>query len=468
MRSLRGQFILSHILPFVLILPLAGLVILYLTEAQIMLRDLSTDLEERAALIAEAVANDPEMLADNAAARRFIADVGELSGGEIYLLDAQGDLIAAEPGTAVTPDATLVAAVERSPSMAQVSTSYTIAGQEGEAVAPIIDINEQLIGIVGVRESIGGLAAAFGPLRRLITWTILGGMVLGVLAGIWLARRLERPISRTMTAVAGIAGGEDTYPLVPEGPRELRGLAVSVNVLADRLRALEEMRHRSFANIVHELGRPLGAVLAAVHVLRGDAGNDPAVRAELLAGVHKELAAMEPLLDDLSQLHADATGNRRLDRRAVALSEWLHETLVPWREAAVAGGLQWVAEIPEELPEADIDPQRMAQVLGNLLSNAIKYTTSGGVAVSAAAGDRDIRITVADTGPGIARDEQAFVYDPFFRGTTPQRTTEGLGVGLSIARSLTEAHGGRLTLESAPGHGSAFTIHLPKNNPQIT
>ena len=464
MRTLRGQLITSHILPFVLILPLVGLAILYLVEAQIVLRQMADNLEERAALIAEAVGRQPELLTNAAAARRFVADIGDLTGGQIYILDASGSLVAADPSMDGSPDPALVAATVRSPATTRVSTSYGLDEQEGEAVAPVIDINEQLIGIVGVRESISGLAAAFGPLRRLVLFTVLGGMGLGIVMGLLLARRIERPIGHTAAAVAGIAGSEDTPPLPLEGPRELKELADSVNVLAARLRALEEMRRRSFANIVHELGRPLGALLAAVQVLRGEAGDDPAIRAELLAGVHRELTAMEPLLDDLSQLHADATGNRRLDRQQVALSTWLHETLNPWREATMAKGLAWVAEIPDDLPDADIDPQRLAQVVGNLLSNAIKYTTTGGVAVSAVADEVETRITVADTGPGIPHEEQARVFEPFFRGTTPQRTTEGLGVGLSIAQSLIEAHGGRLTLTSAPGRGSAFTIHLPRLN----
>ena len=403
-RTLRGQFILSHILPFALILPLVGLVILYLIEAQVILADLSATLEERAALIAEAVARQPEILADQQRAARFVSSMGALTDGDIYLLDADGELIASDGDPAGAPEAAFIDEVVRSPGTVRVATSYGIAAQEGEALAPVIDIDEQLIGIVGVRESISGLAAAFGPLRR---------------------------------------------------------LAESVNALAERLRSLEEMRRRSFANIVHELGRPLGAVLAAVEVLRGRAGDDPEVRAELLAGVHKEITALTPLLDDMSQLHANATGNLRLDRRPVLPSDWLHEIVVPWREAAAAKGLGWVVEIPDGLPEVDIDPQRLAQVVGNLLSNAVKYTESGGIAVSAAAGDGEIRIAVADTGPGIPLNEQRRVFESFYRGQTPQRTTEGLGVGLSIARSLTEAHGGRLTLDSAPGRGSVFTIHLP-------
>lgn len=460
MRTLRGQFTLSHVLPFVLILPLAGLVILYLIEAQIMLGELAADLEERAALIAEAVAHEPEALTDATAARRFVDEVGALTAGQIYLLDADGNLLAAEDGATIPPSALIPAAVA-APDDVQVNVPHDLTAQ-AEAVAPVIDVNEQVIGLVGVRESLVGLAGAFGPLRRLVLFTVLGGMALGALLGLWLAQRLERPIGRTAAAVAAIAAGAADAPLPVNGPRELRQLSEAVNVLSARLRALEEMRRRSFANIVHELGRPLGAMQAAVQVLRGGAADDPAVRDELLGGIQQELSAMEPLLDDLSQLHADATGNRRLDRQSVAPAQWLADVLPPWRAAAVARGLAWVVEIPDDLPEIAIDPGRMAQVVGNLLSNAIKYTTAGGVAVSAAADDTELRIAVADTGPGVAREEQARIFEPFYRAAIPQRTTEGLGVGLAIARGLTEAHGGRLTLESAPGRGSVFTIHVPR------
>lgn len=472
MRSLRSQFILSHILPFLLILPLAGLVILYLAETQIALVELSDTLEEQAALIAAAVAGQSDVMTDASAAQRFVNDVGRLIDGNVYLLDAGGRLLAAETGgDAATQGADVgpgVAAIldsGASPPPVRVSTVYGLLAQSGEAVAPVIDVNEQLIGIVGVRESISGIAAAFGPLRRLVAFTVLGGALLGVLLGYALAGRLAGPIDRTVDAVERIGRGEREATLPSSGPTEMRRLTAAVNTLAARLQALEEMRRRSFANIVHELGRPLGAVLAAVQVLRGAAGDDPAIRAELLAGVHQEIKALEPLLDDMAQLHAEATGSIRLDRRPVALSPWLNEAAGLWREAAAAKGLDWVMEIPDDLPELFIDPQRLAQVVGNLISNAVKYTEGGGVALSATADEREARIAVADTGPGIAPDEQARVFDPFYRGRIPQRTTEGLGVGLAIARSLTEAHGGRLTLDSAPGRGSVFTIHLPREAP---
>lgn len=471
MRSLRGQFILSHILPFLLILPLAGLVILYLAETQVALVELSDTLEEQAALIAAAVAQQPNVMADSDAAQRFVDDIGRLIDGDFYLLAADGRLLAAENGSDITPETDAVGPGVKAildgtdpASTVRVSTAYGLLAQSGEAVAPVLNVNEQLIGIVGVRKSISGIAAAFGPLRRLVAFTVLGGALLGMLLGYELAKRLAEPIGRTVDAVERIGRGEQEAALPAGGPTEMRRLTEAVNSLAARLRMLEEMRRRSFANIVHELGRPLGAVLAAVEVLRGVSGDDPAIRAELLAGIHQEIKALEPLLDDMAQLHAEATGSIRLDRRPVALSPWLNEAARLWREAVTLKGLAWVMEIPDNLPELLIDPQRLAQVVGNLISNAVKYTDSGGVAVSAAADAREVRIAVADTGPGIDLDEQPRVFDSFYRGHIPQRTTEGLGVGLAIARSLTEAHGGRLTLDSAPGRGSVFTLHLPRED----
>lgn len=463
MKTLRGQFILSHILPFLLIMPIAGLVILYLVEAQVMLTELSDDLEERAALIAEVVARQPELMADSAAAANFAREASRLIDGQVYLLDPRGNILAAVPELGDAPDAQLIARSMEVTEDTLVDVSYTLAGHAGEAIARVTTIDEQLIGLVGVRESITGIAGSFSPLRRLILLTVIGGMLLGGAVGYLLAGRMERPISRTARAVDEIAGGKATVLLLGEGPLEMRQLAEAVNSLSTRLRSLEEMRRRSMANIVHELGRPLGAVLAAIQVLGGPAGDDPDVRRELVTGVQKELTAMEPLLDDLSQLHAEAAGTRRLDLWVVDTSLWLHELLPPWREAATSKGLDWVVEIPPGLPEVSIDAPRMAQVVGNLLSNAIKFTTEGGIAVFATADGHEVKISIADNGPGIALEEQSRVFDPFYRGEIPQRTTEGLGVGLSIAQSLAKAHGGFIDLESAPGRGSVFTIHLPKS-----
>jgi signal transduction histidine kinase len=155
-------------------------------------------------------------------------------------------------------------------------------------------------------------------------------------------------------------------------------------------------------------------------------------------------------------------GGLELDRRTIALGEWLAHTLGPWREAALAKGLQWQATVPSSLPVLKADPDRLGQVLGNLLSNALKYTHSGGtVSVDAGIKEGMAWIRVGDTGPGIAPEEQGRIFDPFYRSQPGRRFPQGMGLGLSIARDVVLAHGGRLDLDSAPGLGSRFTVYLP-------
>ncbi len=171
---------------------------------------------------------------------------------------------------------------------------------------------------------------------------------------------------------------------------------------------------------------------------------------------------MQPLLDDLAQLHGQVLGTLELNREPVALSEWLPPLLLPWRAAALEKGLLWQASIPLDLPTINIDPARMAQVVGNLMSNAIKYTPSGGsVDVVASSDDDYFYFSVVDNGPGIVLEEQEKVFEPFYRSTRERRFPQGLGLGLTIALDLVEAHDGQLSIESEPGTGSRFIVRLP-------
>jgi signal transduction histidine kinase len=341
---------------------------------------------------------------------------------------------------------------------------YEINQQRSEALIPVTDINQQLIGIVGVTDSLEGVATEFGQLRWLVMIALLVEILLAVAIALFLAGRLARPITSVTESVTEIALGQRIEPVAEEGPLEIRQLAASVNILAERLHTLEDTRRRLLANLVHELGRPLGAIRAAIHTLRQGAAEDPQIREELLAGMEDEVIRMQPLLDDLAQLHGQVLGTLELNREPTALSEWLPSVLLPWRAAVLEKGIRWQATIPPGLPTVDLDPGRMAQVVGNLLSNAIKYTPAdGSVQVTAGADQEKYWFRVADSGPGIMPEEQEKVFEPFFRSTQQRRFPQGLGLGLTIARDLVEAHGGTLEVESDPEKGSEFTARLPIN-----
>jgi signal transduction histidine kinase len=277
-----------------------------------------------------------------------------------------------------------------------------------------------------------------------------------------LALNLEMPLRRVTLAVQQLASGELHEPLAEDGPDEIRDLIRSFNLFVQRLQTLEQNRRQLLANLVHELGRPLGGLHSAIQALLGGADRVETLRRDLLMGMDAEIARLRRLLDDLAHLREQLTGMLELARRPVAMGEWLANLLTTRREEARQKGIEWQETIPPDLPTMEIDPDRLAQALGNLVSNAIKYTPSGGtVSVEAGTAATETFVRVSDTGPGIPTEEMEHIFMPFYRGRTGRRFPQGMGLGLTIARDLVTAHGGRLQVESTPGQGSRFTIWLP-------
>jgi two-component system sensor histidine kinase BaeS len=473
MTNLRSRFILSHLLPILLVVPLVTIILLYLLETQILIAEMSEDITEKANLIAETVNGRPELLQNTAQAESFVAGVSIYIDEGVLLISAQGEILAStetasgEPVEEGIDLSGLDKAVSGDHSLL---ITYGITNQQAIVLVPVRDINQQLIGVVGVSDNLAGAASQIGRLRSLVLAGLLLELLLGIVIGIFMARRMSKPILRTAAAVIDIADGHQIDPVPIEGPDEIRDLAQAVNTLSERLRLLEETRRRSLANIVHELARPLGAIRSAVYVLRHGADDDPQLRDELLSGVEASIENMQPLLDDLSLLHGQVIGNIQLNRRSVSISEWLPPLLLPWRAVAQENDLQWQTDIPPILPSLEIDPDRMGQAVGNLIGNAVKYTPHGGsVSVTAAVttprvGGEELLIRIEDNGPGIQPNEQERIFEPFYRSQEQRRFPMGLGLGLTIARDLVEAHDGRLQLDSTPGSGSRFTIYLPLAN----
>lgn len=172
------------------------------------------------------------------------------------------------------------------------------------------------------------------------------------------------------------------------------------------------------------------------------------------------------MLDDLALLHGQVTGSLVLDLMPTPMTDWLKTSILPCRAAALDKGLQWDASIPENLPLIGIDQERMAQVLGNLLSNGVKYTPKGGrLEVSAGTEGSEMWFQVSDNGPGIDPNESERIFEPFYRSERTQRFPQGLGLGLTIALDIVQAHGGHLDLSSDLGRGSQFTVYLPFESP---
>jgi len=181
---------------------------------------------------------------------------------------------------------------------------------------------------------------------------------------------------------------------------------------------------------------------------------------EALASLQEEALLLARLVDDLRALALAEAGQLRLECQSTDLGTLLQGVVASFDLRAESHGQVLALDLAPDLPPADVDPQRVRQVVANLLSNSLRHTPPGGeVLVSAIAGPGEIEVSVADNGPGIAPEDLAHVFDRFWQGD--QGRVGSSGLGLTIARELVRTHGGRIWAESEPGQGATFRFTLP-------
>jgi len=241
---------------------------------------------------------------------------------------------------------------------------------------------------------------------------------------------------------------------------EVGQLAQAFNRMSAELDQLERLRRDLVANVSHELKTPISALRAHLeNLLDGVERPDPETLQVMLAQSDRLGRLVDQLLD-LSRLES---GDVPLQREQVALAPLVSEVLSEIEVARADRGVALERRLAEDLPPVFADRERIHQVLFNLLDNAVRFTPDGGsVTVSAERHDGAVDVHVADTGSGIAPEHLPRLFERFYR-VDPARSKKegGTGIGLAIARSVVEAHGGRIWAESSPGQGSVFTFELP-------
>jgi signal transduction histidine kinase len=314
--------------------------------------------------------------------------------------------------------------------------------------------------------------SAYTSSRNLFIAVGAGSVVLALVLGLILSLSLIRPIQHTEARLAGIAEGDFSGRLDVPNRDELGSLAANVNRMNDELRRLygdleTASRHKSefVANMSHELRTPLNAIIGFSEVLREEMFGE--LNEQQLGYVDDVLDAGRHLLSlinevlDLSKVEA---GRMELELTDVSLSETLRSGLTMHDERARRGGVTLGLAISPDEILVRADETKLRQVVFNLLSNAVKFTPPGGrVDVSARANDGVVEVAVADTGPGIAADEQEAIFEVFQQASNANAVgrPEGTGLGLALARRFVDLHGGRLWVESTPGRGSTFRFTLP-------
>jgi signal transduction histidine kinase len=313
-------------------------------------------------------------------------------------------------------------------------------------------------------------ARAYESSRSLYVGVAVGAIGLALVLGFVLSWSVVGPIQRIDSRLATIAAGDFSGHVDVENRDELGALAANVNRTNDELRRLyaeleAASQHKSdfLANMSHELRTPLNAIIGFSQVLsEGMAGAVNEKQAEYLDDILSSANHLLALINDVLDLSKVEAGQVELEKAPFSLREALERGVVVVRERASDDGVSVALDADPDADVVDGDERRIQQVIFNLLSNAVKFTPVGGaVDVTSARVNGEVRVSVTDTGPGVASEDQERIFEQFQQAESGLELREGTGLGLALSKRLVELHGGRLWLESELGKGSTFVFTLP-------
>jgi signal transduction histidine kinase len=293
--------------------------------------------------------------------------------------------------------------------------------------------------------------------------------VIGARISMLLADRTAHDVEQLEVGLETFAGGDLSHRILPAGPRELRDLAVSANVMAGELERMrnerddaDRARRNLIASVSHDLRTPLTSLRLLVEAIDDGVVEGPDETADALRRAKQHVTTLSTLVDDLFELARLEAGDISWTLSQVGVAELIDETVEAFRPQAEQKGLMLIEDVARDVSPVRGNPEKLQRVLYNLVQNAVRHTPQDGtVTLRAEPADGFVRIEVADDGEGIPPDQAEQVFDRFFRGGDGARNGAGAGLGLSISRAIVEAHGGRIWIEPGNGRGSRVIFTVP-------
>lgn len=293
-----------------------------------------------------------------------------------------------------------------------------------------------------------------------LIWATGLATVSAVIVSIFVARRVVTPVRYMMRASRHIADGHYAERVPETDADELGQLARSFNQMAAALEQTETRRRELIGNVAHELRTPLTSIKGYMEgLIDGVLPPEPAT----FQLVHREADRLQRLVSDLQELSQVEAGTFKLNLTRASVQALIDQTAARLRPQFEEKGVKLQISVPADLPPVRVDEDRMGQVLLNLVGNALQYTTAGGmVTILAKPHGREVHLLVQDSGIGIPAEHLPHLFDRFYRvDKSRSRAGGGSGIGLTIAKHLIEAHGGRVWAESqGAGQGSRFGFSL--------
>jgi signal transduction histidine kinase len=335
-------------------------------------------------------------------------------------------------------------------------------GKHYLAVARPLKLGNNLAGALVVAKPTSQLRSRWVTLIEQLGIAFGGGVIVAGLLGVYLSRRITRPLLGLSTAADEVAAGHYGVEVpAPRGSDEISHLAQRFSDMAAKLAESEQLSRNFLMSVSHELRTPLTAIRGHVSALREGVIDDPAARDASLAVIGEEALALERLVGDVLDLAKLDAHRFTVLREEVDMERLCDRAYSSFGELARRRAIDYRREF-NATPVIVTDGDRVLQIISNLLSNAFRWTPEGGrVGLALSAENGSVSVVVSDTGPGITPEERDRIFRPFW-----SRDGGGTGLGLAIARELATALGGRIDLQSEPGLGSRFQLVLPASEPE--
>ena len=327
-------------------------------------------------------------------------------------------------------------------------------------VFPISTIIGFMTIIAVIADAIGIVRTPLADLNFLIPFgVVFGCLILSVVfVGIRVIRRFSTPLDELLEGADRIAQGDYSAQVREGGPPEVKRLSETFNTMARRLQTIDQQRRNLFADVTNELRTPLTIIQGTLEGIQD--GLYPSDEFHLKS-LLDETRILSRLIDDLKTLALAETGSLLLKREPTEINSLVEVTVKPYLAEAKAAGIDLELSFTN-VPSVDVDPIRIREVLGILLTNSIHNTSHGGrieVGTSIINGPskNQIQVVIKDTGRGIPIQDLPHIFERYYKASD----SGGMGLGLAIAKTLVEAHGGQIAAESEPGYGTRIVFTIP-------
>ena len=296
---------------------------------------------------------------------------------------------------------------------------------------------------------------------RMILYFLLAAVAAMVIA-LFFSRVLTKPLATLTRSIQRMGRGDFSVRVPVKGSSEIRRLSETFNTMSEKLEMLDTSRNQFVSNASHELKTPLATMKILLEGIIYQPEMDAELRTEFLTDINREIDRLNSIISDLLTLVSVDSKAMRLKRTTFSLAQVITDTARLLQPVAERNHQELKLVINDKC-EMYADCAKLTQVCYNLMENALKYTQEGGsIRVRLIRSGRDAVFTVSDNGPGIPKEDQAHIFDRFYRvDKARSRDTGGTGLGLSIVHQMVLMHGGSISVESEEGAGSTFTVELP-------